>query len=155
MAPRNWILTLSAVSMASLSTVTTALAGTPSAFEARQLAPWAQQDEERIVGVGLALEDVDGRLVIQQIVPDSPAARDGFLQPSDVILAVQTDAGAAWQAAETLGLRQAVRLIRGPEDQVVGLRVARGGGAVTEEVFLARALLTLPRPSAPAATGQP
>jgi hypothetical protein len=98
-------------------------------------------------GIGVAIEQApDGRLVITQVLPGSPAANAG-LAPGDVILGVDG------VAVTTIPLPEVPRRIAGPPGTRVALELRRAGHQPTR-VTLVRAALTPPSPP-PAAVAAP
>ena len=97
--------------------------------------------KESVAGVGLGLKLVDGKLLIEAIVENSPAYIDGQLQIGDEILSVKPTRVSAWHSLKGLSMEQAVDLIRGPEGTTVGLVSTSFPGSVNTPVFLVRAPL--------------
>ncbi|TCJ15656.1 S41 family peptidase [Rubrobacter taiwanensis] len=76
------------------------------------------------VGVGIQVEDRDGRVVVSAPIDGSPADEAG-IRPGDVIVAVDG------RSVRDMELNRVVELIRGPEDTGLRLTVERGGREFT------------------------
>ncbi len=72
----------------------------------------AEETHGDVEGIGLVLTVEDDSLVVSDLVPDSPAARDGRIKPGDRLVGVETDDG---ETIEFDGkpLEESVKLIRG------------------------------------------
>jgi carboxyl-terminal processing protease len=79
--------------------------------------------------------------VVQEVFPDSPAARAG-LQPGDTLVAVNG------QLTGDLKLDEVVKLVRGPEGAPLVLGVRRASSDRVEAITLTRAQITAPVVSA-------
>ena len=96
---------------------------------------------QSLEGIGAVLTEEDDYIHIQRVLPDSPAAKTGKLAPNTRILAVgQGEEGAL---IDVVGWRidDVVKLIRGPRDSVVRLRVkppASEGQTEPFEVLIVR-----------------
>ena len=77
-------------------------------------------------GIGATVEMVEGRLVLVDIMPDSPASRSGLVS-GDLVLQVDDE------PLDGKTVLQAVALIRGPKGTVVRLLIQREG---LEEPFV-------------------
>ena len=77
-------------------------------------------------GVGLALKEDHGRIIITKVIGDSPAARSGELEQGDEILSV---AEAEGDPVSVSGKRMtdARRLIKGPQGTTVRLKIVPKG----------------------------
>lgn len=103
-------------------------------FEERWLGPgtqsWqpagAQAPTDAQAGVGLVLAVKDGRFVIGDVLPDSPAAASGALHADDRIIAIGQGDDTPTDA-ETLSLEQAVAAIRGQRGGIVRLTIVPAG----------------------------
>ncbi len=73
-------------------------------------------------GIGAALRSEDGYTVVAQVVPGGAAEKDGRLKVKDKIVAVAQDTGEFVDIVE-MKLSRVVRLIRGPKNSKVRLRV--------------------------------
>src|SRR5256885_7013271 len=79
-----------------------------------------------VAGVGLVL-GFDGQyIIVERILPDSPAAAQKSLQVCDRILAIAQDQEPPVQIQDR-NLPQAVRLLRGAAGTTVSLTIARPG----------------------------
>jgi serine protease Do len=88
----------------------------------------AQQDDRSYLGTRTSINN--GKTVIVEVVPGSPAAAAG-LQPNDVILAVGSDLITAERPLETL-------LANYRPDDGVQLSISRGGQPLTIGVILGK-----------------
>lgn len=73
-------------------------------------------------GIGAALSEQDGYTIVESIVPDGAAAKDGRLKKGDKIIGVDSGDGEMINIVE-MKLSKVVRLIRGPKGTVVRLKV--------------------------------
>jgi hypothetical protein len=89
-------------------------------------ANFAESPEKPIVGVGVMLRGDGKNIIIQEIVPDSPAASQKDIHPGDRILAVAQDQGPA-VPVESGNLDQAAALIHGPAGTIVYLTLVSAG----------------------------
>ena len=80
-------------------------------------------------GIGLELIQKDGLVVVMAPLDGTPAARAGF-KPEDIILKVDNK--------EVESLKQAVRLIRGPEGSKVEIEIFRKGSAKPIKIVVTR-----------------
>ena len=94
----------------------------------------------RITGIGAGLQVVDRGSVITQIVPGGPAAKDGQLQPTDIIVGV-AEGEEEFVELAGLSLQQIVQLIRGREGSQVRLQVLSGGEGEPQVVAITRDVL--------------
>ncbi len=99
---------------------------------AEELAQHAEQLSGEYSGIGVELEERDGKLIIRDVFEGSPAERAG-IRIGDVLLAVNG------QPVEELGLSGVVREVRGLEGTPVTLRLARGAHGESYEVTIIRA----------------
>lgn len=79
-------------------------------------------------GIGATLREEDGYVKVVAIIPGSAAARQGILQPEDIILKVAQGDEEPVEITDTR-LRDAVTLIRGPKGTEVRLTVKRPDGS--------------------------
>ncbi len=96
-----------------------------------------QDLEGSFAGIGASVDLVDGRLVIVEPLPGSPAQRAGLLA-GDVLLEVDG------KPLDGLDLMQAIALIRGPQGSQVHLLVQRPGTAQPLEIGVTRDKIELP-----------
>ncbi len=97
-------------------------------------------------GIGATLTSSDGYIKVVDIVPNSPAAKDGRLKVEDRIIAVaQGDDGEPVDVID-MPVSKAVKLIRGPEKTKVRLTVLpgnKGRNAVPVSIELIREIVDL------------
>ncbi len=86
------------------------------------------ENQLELVGIGVQIRSIDGRHVVSNPLPNSPAARAG-LQDLDVILAVNGE------STENMPLRILIESIRGEEGSAVRLRIQRDQAAPFEVVI--------------------
>lgn len=96
------------------------------------LAPAEEEDFEismkgSLEGIGATLQQADGFIKVVNIVPGSPAFRQGQLEPEDIILKVAEGAAEPVDIMDAR-LRDAVRLIRGKKGSEVRLTVRKPQG---------------------------
>lgn len=77
-------------------------------------------------GIGATLSSKDGFTTIEQLIPGGAAFLSGKLKPKDMIMAVAQDEQPFVNVVEK-DLRDVVRLIRGPKNSKVRLKVLRKG----------------------------
>jgi carboxyl-terminal processing protease len=87
--------------------------------------------EGHFTGIGVVLTTQNGRVVVQEVYPDSPASRGG-LQIGDLILKIN---GAT---APTTSSDAAANAIRGPRGSTVRLTIQHQGQTATQDVTLTR-----------------
>jgi len=87
-------------------------------------------------GIGATLQEVDGYIVVQAIVPGGAASRDGRLKVGDKIIAVDSGEGNGLADVIDMDLSKAVRLIRGRKGTQVKLVVLRKGESGADRVPL-------------------
>ncbi len=96
-----------------------------------------EETEGRYGGIGAVLESREGRVVIQSVIPGSPADLEG-LRPGDAIVAVGDKRLAG------MSLDQAVKLIRGEPGTEVELSIERPGVSTLLRIKIKRAMVSLP-----------
>ena len=104
--------------------------------EPAQTSIWEQDLQGEFEGIGATVNMKDGRLVIVQPLPGSPAEKAGLL-PDDVVLTVDG------QSIEGMELLDAINLIRGPEGTVVILGISREGHDGVIDVSMERGMIEL------------
>lgn len=107
------------------------------------MAPDALEDFEiymkgSLEGIGATLREDDGFIRIVEIIPGSPAAKQGQLSAEDIIIKVGEGAGEPVDVTDTR-LRDAVQLIRGKKGTEVRLTIQKPTGreqiiAITRDV---------------------
>lgn len=89
------------------------------------------QDEFRVafslqlVGIGASLTQQDGYTTVESIIPGGAASRDGRLQKSDKIIAVDAGDGNGFVDVIDMDLSKVVQLIRGEKGTIVKLQLLR------------------------------
>ncbi len=91
-------------------------------------------------GIGAVLREREHYIEIVEIVPGGASARQGLLQPGDLILAV-TQENADPVDVTDMRIDEVVKMIRGPKGTVVKLRVQKASGtqetiAITRDVVV-------------------
>ncbi len=105
-------------------------------------------------GIGALLREDDGYIKVDRIIPGSASAKQGRLQPKDIILQVAQGKDEPVDITD-MRLRDAVRLIRGPKGSEVRLTVKKADGSKDiipiirdvvqiEETFVKSTVLTNP-----------
>jgi hypothetical protein len=89
-------------------------------------APAAALSAADPAGIGVALKEEDGNLVIGSILPDSPAANEGTLKPGHEIRSIG-DSGDQLLSIAGWKLQDVVARLRGKEGTQVSLFVVRSG----------------------------
>jgi hypothetical protein len=100
--------------------------GLVEAVEWKPGATFPESPEERFFGIGVALRLEGKDIVVQEIVPDSPAAAQKDIHAGDRIVAVAQDQGPA-VPVDSGKLDQAVALMRGPAGTTVRLTLVPAG----------------------------
>jgi len=106
------------------------------------LMPPAQEDVP-VVGIGVALRADKGNIIMQEIIPGSPAAAQQDIHAGDRILAIAQDDGPTMDTKD-LKLEKVAELIRGPAGTTVRLTIAGEDDAHARTVSVVRAELKLP-----------
>jgi membrane-associated protease RseP (regulator of RpoE activity) len=115
----------------------------PERAEAPAQAPAARfGSEERFAGIGAAMRKADGKILVEQVFPGSPAAGAGIV-PGDVVEKVN---GADVGGKE---LPDVVRLIRGEKGTTVELATFRPSTGARVTRALTRAEIVAPREEGP------
>jgi len=99
---------------------------------ADELSQHTEQLAGEYSGIGVEIEERDGKIVVRDVFEDSPAQRAG-IRIGDTLLAVDGI------PIEELGLDGVVQHVRGPEGTTVRLRLARPGTDQPYEVTVVRA----------------
>ena len=91
-------------------------------------------------GIGAVLREREHYIEIVEIVPGGASARQGILQPGDLILSV-TQENADPVDVTDMRIDEVVKMIRGPKGTVVKLRIQKGSGmqetiAITRDVVV-------------------
>lgn len=96
-------------------------------------------------GIGATLSSQDGFTVIEQLIPGGAAAASGKLKNKDRIIQVGQGKDGPFQNVIEMELRDVVKLIRGPSDSQVRLKILRKTGKEPQnfEVTLSRAKIKL------------
>jgi carboxyl-terminal processing protease len=77
-----------------------------------------------LVGIGATLkQDLDGFVRVHDVIPGGAAARDGRLLKNDIVFAVKENE--SFVPIHNVDLRDAVQLIRGPENTKITLKIIR------------------------------
>jgi carboxyl-terminal processing protease len=79
-------------------------------------------------GIGALLREEDGNIKVAQVIPGSPAERQGQLQPEDIITAVSEKDGEPVDIS-AMSVEDAVEYIRGTKGTEVRLAVSRADGS--------------------------
>jgi len=103
------------------------------------------EDAGPLVGIGVALGRKDGGVVVQEVIPGSPASLSPAIQPGDRILSV-AEAGKQDFDVTGLGLEKVVQLIRGPPGTTVKITLSADtdNGPTQHVASLVRARLPVP-----------
>jgi len=119
--------------------------GAVEAVEFKPGANFAESPAETVSGIGVILRGEGQNIIIQEIVPDSPAAAQKGIHPGDRILAVAQEQGQA-VPVESGKLAQAIALIHGSAGTTVRLTIVPAGedDAHSRVVSLVRAELKPP-----------
>ena len=97
-----------------------------------------------LVGLGASLTSKDGACTIGEVIPGSPAARNGQLRAGDRIVSVAEDGGAPVDLSD-MPLTRVIGLMRGPKGTTVTLTVLPpgNGAGIPRTVRLVRADIKL------------
>lgn len=88
----------------------------------------------QLEGIGATLQEIDGYITVQAVVPGGAAARDGRLRVSDKIITVDSGDGNGPTDVIDMDLSKAVRLIRGKKGTLVKLVILRKTESGNERV---------------------
>jgi carboxyl-terminal processing protease len=89
-------------------------------------------------GIGASLRNMDGYTVVQTIIPDSPAAKEGTLKPGDKVVGVGEGASGSIEDVVDMKLNDVVKKIRGPRETVVRLEVIPAGDTDRRVIAITR-----------------
>jgi carboxyl-terminal processing protease len=103
----------------------------------REYSNLRQEQESEFYGIGVTINQRNGRVYILSVVPGTPAARAG-LRYGDAILAVDGESATDWTTQEV------VRRVRGEKGTTVELTIERVGERAPLVVRLQRGLVPLP-----------
>jgi hypothetical protein len=104
------------------------------------------QTNAPVVGIGVSLRMDEGNIVIQEIIPDSPAAAQKDIHAGDRIIAIAQDKGVALDAHD-MKLAKVADLIHGPVGTTVRLTLVSPGedNSHARVVSFVRAELKMPK----------
>ena len=94
-------------------------------------------------GIGAALKQIDGKTIVNTLVPGGAAEIDGRLKIGDRILAVAESDGELPIEIQDLSLNEVVKLIRGKTGTRVRLRIMTGTNDETQTYEMERTLVRL------------
>lgn len=104
--------------------------------------------DESIVGIGIAIRDDGGKMIVQELIPGGPAAKDGRLKTNDRIVGAEGADGKIIEFADQ-PLGAAVERICGPEGSKIKLVVQPAGSDERRTYELTRARIVVnPDPEA-------
>jgi carboxyl-terminal processing protease len=106
-------------------------------FSREELKRFQESVDNEYVGFGFRLRLQDKKLVIREVIPNSPASRAG-LRPGDLLLNVD---GISLTGKT---FEEAYSLLKGEEDSVSMLTIFRPSANQTKQFRLKRAVLTIP-----------
>jgi hypothetical protein len=125
----------------------TAPAPAPSRREVRErsfIAPAPAGATEDLVGIGIVLRDDEGKLVVQDLLPNGPAGKDGRIKAGDQVVGIEDKDGKVVEfAGKPLG--EVVEMIRGPENTKVKVVVQPTGSVERKTYELTRAKIEVPK----------
>ncbi len=90
----------------------------------------------QLTGIGAQLQEKDGFIKVNNIIPGGPAYRDGRLKAGDLILKVAQEGQEPVEVTE-MRLDKAVQLIRGKKDTKVTLTIKKPDGSI-ESITITR-----------------
>jgi carboxyl-terminal processing protease len=93
-------------------------------------------------GIGASLQDVDGMVTVMNVTKGSPAALEGQLKKTDVILAVGEGESGPYVDVTGQRLNDVVNLIRGKSGTKVRLKVLSRGASESKEIAVVRGMIT-------------
>jgi hypothetical protein len=104
------------------------------------------QTNTPVIGIGVSLRVDEGNIVIQEIIPDSPAAAQKDIHAGDRIIAIAQDKGTAVDVHD-MKLAKVVDLIHGPVGTTVRLTLVSSGedDSHARVVSFIRAELKMPK----------
>lgn len=103
----------------------------------KEYSDFRQEQESEFYGIGVTINQRNGRVYILSVVPGTPAAHAG-LRYGDAILAVDGESALEWTTQEV------ARHVRGEKDRPVELTIERVGEPAPLVVRLTRGLVPLP-----------
>ncbi len=99
---------------------------------------------DEVVGIGIQIADEEGKLMVQGLVPNGPAAKDGRIHAGDQVMGVEDKEGKVVEFTGK-GLGDVVELIRGPVGSKIKLVVQPNGSVECKTYELTRAKIELPK----------
>lgn len=106
----------------------------------------ARSMPEQLVGIGVTLNEEDGKIVIGSVLPNSPAHRNGAVKKGMQLLGVAPLGGEA-ESIEGKNLAEVVGLIRGRDGTTVTLKLLGSDDSGEPiSVSLGREVIPLPQP---------
>ncbi len=104
-----------------------------------------QAEETKIVGIGVAIEQKNGKaIVVKDVIPNSPASKSELLHVGDFITEVQATPEAEWIVTYDKTLEEVTNLIRGEVGVPVGLKVYHPDTHVVDELSIIREEIEVP-----------
>ncbi len=94
-------------------------------------------------GIGAALREKDGTIVVSSVIPGGAASKHGKLKPDDVIVSVGQGEDESMVDVLEMPLKEVVKLIRGKAGTTVRLGVKPGGVGNLETYTIVRARVEL------------
>jgi len=98
-----------------------------------------------LYGIGATLTPDDGLVKVVEVVPGSPAAREGSLRPGDRIIAVSQEGEEPVDVVD-MAIDRVVKMVRGPENSKVTLTVLparEGRGGMPRQITIVRGKVEL------------
>ncbi len=87
-------------------------------------------------GVGIALRIDEGKVFVNKVLPDSPAAASKLIQPNDQIISIAEADNKPIEVSGTKDVAKVVGMIRGPIGTVVRLAIVPAGKDDADEVVV-------------------
>ena len=93
-----------------------------------------EMTSNQIFGIGAQLRVEDFFVTITEVMPDSPAQLSGQINSGDRIIAVRPSKESEWVPITGMRLSKATDLIKGQENTLVGLKIAKENESISKTI---------------------
>jgi C-terminal processing protease CtpA/Prc len=106
-------------------------------FSPEEAKIFKEQTDGSFEGIGAILRDINGSIIVENLLKDMPAQKAG-IKPGDTILSIDK------KKILGMDLQQVVKMIRGPKDSVVIIKVKHMKQIVPVDIKVTRGKVSLP-----------